>query len=43
MFSVVKVATVLEEYTAEEQRSVVRFWWANGLKVKHIHKKTFPV
>jgi hypothetical protein len=43
LVSVVKVATVLEEYTTEEQRSVVRFLWARGLNVNDIHKQMFPV
>jgi hypothetical protein len=38
------MATVLEEFTAEEQRSaVVRFVWAKGLSAKDILKETFPV
>jgi hypothetical protein len=41
--SVVKMATILEECTIEEQRSVVRFLWTNGLNVKHTHKDIFPV
>jgi hypothetical protein len=32
---------VFEEYTTEEQRSGVRFLWANGLNAKDIHKKMF--
>jgi hypothetical protein len=33
------MATVLEEYTTEEQRSVVLFFlWAKGLNAKDIHK-----
>jgi hypothetical protein len=32
------MATVLEGYTAEEQRSVVRFCWAKWLIAKDIHK-----
>jgi hypothetical protein len=32
------MATVFEEYTTEEQRSVVRFLWAKWLNVKDIHK-----
>jgi hypothetical protein len=28
---VVKMATVLKDFTTEEQRSVVRFLWAKGL------------
>jgi hypothetical protein len=38
LVSVVKMATVLEECTTEEQRSVVLFLWAKGLKAKDIHK-----
>jgi hypothetical protein len=37
--SVVKMATVLEEYTTEEQRPVVRSLWATGLNEKDIHKE----
>jgi hypothetical protein len=40
---VVKIATVLEEYTTEEQRSFVRFFWAEGLNAKDIHKEMLPV
>jgi hypothetical protein len=36
------MATVLEGFTTEEQRSVVRFMWAEALK-KDIHKEIFPV
>jgi hypothetical protein len=43
LVSVVKMATVLEEYTTEEQRSVVHFLWAKGPSVKDIHKEMFPV
>jgi hypothetical protein len=32
------MATVLEEYTTEEQLSVVGFLWAKGLNEKDIHK-----
>jgi hypothetical protein len=35
------MAPVLEGYTTEEQRSVVRFLWAKGLNAKDIHKKSF--
>jgi hypothetical protein len=35
--------TVLEECITEEQRSVVRFWWAKGLIAKVIHKEMFPL
>jgi hypothetical protein len=37
------MATVLEGYTSEEQRSVVRFLWAKGLNAKDIHKEMFSV
>jgi transposase len=37
------MAAVREKYTTEEQPYVVRFLWAKGLSVKHIHKKIFPV
>jgi hypothetical protein len=30
-----------EACTTEERRSVVRFLWAKGLNVKHIHKEIF--
>jgi hypothetical protein len=43
LVSVVKMATVPEEYTTEEQRSVVRFMWAKGLNAKDILKEMFPV
>jgi transposase len=43
LVSVVKIATVLEEYKTEEQRSVVRLLWAKGLNAKNIHKKISPV
>jgi hypothetical protein len=43
LLSVVKLATVLEEYTTEEQRSFVRFSWAEGLNAKDIHKEMFPI
>jgi hypothetical protein len=33
-----QTATVHEECTTEEQRSVVRFLWAEGLNAKDIHK-----
>jgi hypothetical protein len=32
------MATVLEDYSTEEQRSVVRSLWAKGLIAKDIHK-----
>jgi hypothetical protein len=37
------MATVLEEFITEEQRSVVRFLWAKGLGAKDIHKEMFHV
>jgi hypothetical protein len=36
LISVIKMATVLEDFTTEEQRSVVRFLWAKGLNAKDI-------
>jgi hypothetical protein len=38
LVSVVKMAAVLEVYTIEEQRSVVRVFWAGGLSGKNIYK-----
>jgi hypothetical protein len=43
LVSVVKMATVLEKYTTEEERSVVLFLWAKVLTAKDIHKEMFPV
>jgi hypothetical protein len=37
------MATVLEEYTTEEQHSLVRFLWAKGLNAKNIYKEMFSV
>jgi hypothetical protein len=37
------MATVLEDCSNEEQRSVVRFLWAKELDAKDIHKEIFPV
>jgi hypothetical protein len=37
------MATVLEEYATEEQRSVVRYSVGKGLSAKDIHKEMFPV
>jgi hypothetical protein len=34
---------VLQEYTTEEQKSLVRFLWPKGLNAKEIHKYVFPV
>jgi hypothetical protein len=33
------MATLLEGYTTEEQRSLLRFMWAKGLNAKDIHKE----
>jgi hypothetical protein len=43
LVSAVKMASMLEECTAEGQRSVVYFLWAKGLDAKDIHKEMFPV
>jgi hypothetical protein len=43
MVLVVKMASVLEEYTTEEQPSIVRPLWVKGLNAKNIHKQIFPV
>jgi hypothetical protein len=43
MVSVVKMATVLADYTTEEQRCVVRLLWAKGLNAKVINKEMFSV
>jgi hypothetical protein len=32
------MATMLEAYTIQEQRTGVRFLWAKGINVKDIHK-----
>jgi hypothetical protein len=37
------MAAVLKECTSKEQRSVVRFLWAEGLNAKDIYKEMFPV
>jgi hypothetical protein len=37
------MATVIEECTNEEQRSVARFLWTKGRNAKDIHKEMFPV
>jgi hypothetical protein len=42
LVSEVKKATVLQEYTTEEQRSVVLFVGTEGLNTKDIHKKIIP-
>jgi hypothetical protein len=43
LVSVVKMATVLEKYTTEEQRSIVCFLWAKGLNSNDIYKEMCPV
>jgi hypothetical protein len=43
LVSVVKMATVLEDFTTEEQSSAVCFSWAKGLNAKDIHKEMFPL
>jgi hypothetical protein len=43
LVSVVKMATVIEEYGTEEQRSVGRILWAKGLNAKDIHKEVLLV
>jgi hypothetical protein len=35
--------TVLEEFTTEEQSSVVRLLWVKGLNAKDIHEEILPV
>jgi hypothetical protein len=42
LVSIVKMATVFEGCTTEEQHSVVRSFW-EGLSAKNIHKEMFPV
>jgi hypothetical protein len=39
LVSVGKMSAVLEEYTNEEQHSVVRFLWAKGRNAKDLHKE----
>jgi hypothetical protein len=34
---------MLDEYTTEEQSSVMRFLWAKGLNAKDIRRDMFPV
>jgi hypothetical protein len=41
--SVVKMATVLEGYPTEEQRSLARFLSAKELNARDIHKEMFPI
>jgi hypothetical protein len=37
------MATALEEYANEQERSVVHYLWAKGFNVKDIHKEMFLV
>jgi hypothetical protein len=37
------MATMLEEYTTEEQRSIMRSLWVKGINANYIHKEIFPV
>jgi hypothetical protein len=37
------MASMLEEYTAEEQHAVVCFLWAKRLHAKDVNKDMFPV
>jgi hypothetical protein len=37
------MGTVLEEYTSEGQRSLLRVSWAKGISANDIHKEIFPV
>jgi hypothetical protein len=41
MVSVVKMATMLEKFPTEEQRSVVSFLWAKELNANDSNKKCF--
>jgi hypothetical protein len=43
LVSVVKMANVLGECSAEDQHFVVRFLWAKGHTAKDIHKEIFPL
>jgi hypothetical protein len=43
LVSVIKMATVSEECTTQEQGSVVSFLWAKGFNAKDIRKEMFPV
>jgi hypothetical protein len=43
LVSVVKMATVLEECTIEEQLPVEHILWTKRLNAKDIHKDMFPV
>jgi hypothetical protein len=37
------MTTVLEEYAAEVQRSIMRYLWVKGLNTKDIYKEKFSV
>jgi hypothetical protein len=43
LVSVVKMATVFEECSTEEQRSVVRLLWAKRLNANDINKEMFTL
>jgi hypothetical protein len=43
LISVVKMATVLEECTVDQQCSVMRFLWAKVFNAKYIRNEMFPV
>jgi hypothetical protein len=43
LISVVKMATMLQDFTTEEQLSVLCILWAKGLSAKDIHKEMIPV
>jgi wyosine [tRNA(Phe)-imidazoG37] synthetase (radical SAM superfamily) len=43
LVSVVKMATVLEECTTEQQRFITRVMLVNGRNIKDIHKEIFSV
>jgi hypothetical protein len=43
LVSVVKMVTILEEYTSKEQHSVVHLLWPKGLNAKNIHTEMFPL
>jgi hypothetical protein len=43
LVSVVKMATVFEEYNTEEQRFVAQILWAKRLSAKDIYKEMLPV
>jgi hypothetical protein len=43
LVSVVKMATMLEVCTTEEQCFVLHFLWAKGLNAKDIHEEMFLI